>query len=308
MRPRFGRFRVGSHSLPLGRPRSREKDPSAGPAQARRDDGYALVAAVTSVLAFAYIAFQVLAADEGGIGAVSARIGQAKLSAAADAGIYFAVHALANPDRGARWSLDGRPHDLDFAGDQLTIVVEDERGKAPLAGLNDAQARALFAGGGATGDRLDALVTEFRNWQQDQDTTSEPATPSDEPVRHGPFRTVGELIGLKDMDPALLAKIAPAVTTFFEETGPFTPEHATPLAIATMNADIEEAETSDEQGGGLTPPPSPTEELGPDDFLQGHTVTVRVTARDRGGARTHRMAIVELTGDRQKPFWIRYVE
>jgi general secretion pathway protein K len=266
-----------------------------------------MVAAVTSVLAFAYIAFQVLAADEGGIGAVSARIAQAKLSAAADAGIYFAVHTLANPDRGSRWSLDGRPHDLDFAGDQLTIVLEDERGKAPLAGLNDAQARALFAGGGATGERLDALVTEFRDWQTEEDTSSGAApAPADQPVRHGPFRTVGELIGLKDMDPTLLARIAPAVTTFFEETGPFTPQHATPLAVAAMNADIEEAEAADEPGAGAAPS-SPTEEL-PDDNLQGHTVTVRVTAQDGSGARTHRMAIVELTGDPQKPFWIRYVE
>jgi hypothetical protein len=283
---------------------------SGGPAlrRARREEGYALVAAVTSVLAFAYIAFQVLAADEGGIGAVSARITQAKLSAAADAGIYFAVHALANPDRGARWSLDGRPHDLDYAGDAVTIVLEDERGKAPLSGLNDSQARALFAGGGATGERLDALVTEFHSWQtEDEATADAPVAASGQPVRHGSFRTVGELIDLKDMDPALLARIAPAVTTFFEETGPFTPEHATPLAVAAMNADIEEAEGSDQQGG-LTPTSQTAEELGPDDNLQGHTVTVRVTARDHSGARTHRMAIVELTGDPQRPFWVRYVE
>jgi hypothetical protein len=239
---------------------------------------------------------------------VSARIGQAKLSAAADAGIYFAVHALANPDRGARWSLDARPHDLDFAGDELTIVLEDERGKAPLAGLNDSQARALFAGGGATGERLDALVTEFRNWQvEDEASENAPAAAPGQPVRHASFRTIGELIGLSDMDPTLLARIAPAVTTFFEETGPFTPEHATPLAVATMSADIEEAPNSDQQDA-LTPPPQVAEELAPDDNLQGHTVTVRVTARDHSGARTHRMAIVELTGDPQRPFWVRYVE
>jgi general secretion pathway protein K len=269
------------------------------------------VAAVTSVLAFAYIAFQVLAADEGGIGAVAARINQAKLSAAADAGIALAVHALADPDRGARWSLDGGPHQADFAGDELTIILEDERGKAPLAGLNDAQARALFAGGGATGDRLDALVTEFRDWQTEADTVSNAAgPPSGSPVRHGPIRTIGELVGLKDMDPALLARIAPAVTVFFEENGPFLPEHASPLALATMNADIEEASSS---GSSLNSADSaaeqrPAEELAADENLQGRTVTVRVMARDRGGAQTHRMAIIELTGDSRQPYWIRYVE
>jgi hypothetical protein len=37
-------------------------------------------------------------------------------------------------------------------------------------------------------------------------------------------------------------------------------------------------------------------------------VTVRVTARDRGGAQTHRMAIIELTGDSNRPYWVRYTE
>lgn len=281
------------------------------PSGSRREEGYALVAAVTSVLAFAYVAFQVLAADEGGIGAVGARISQAKLSAAADAGIAIALQAVGDQDRGARWSLDGRPHQADFAGDKLTIVLEDERGKAPLAGLNDAQARALFAGGGATGERLDALVTEFRDWQTEGDTTLPNAGGASDgpPVRHGPIRTVGELIGLKDMDAALLARIAPAVTVFFEETGPFLPEHASPLALATMNADIEQA-TSPDQGGPRADSSleRPAEELSPDDNLEGHTITVRVTARDPSGAQTQRMAIVELSGDANRPVWVRYVE
>jgi len=273
------------------------------------EGGYALVAAVTSVLAFAYIAFQVLAADEGGVGAVAARIEQAKLSAAADGGIYFGIHALANPDRGARWSLDGRPHQIAFGGTDLTIVVEDERGKAPLQGLNDSQMRALFAGAGASGDRLSALVTEFRDSQTEEDTVARDAEAvSDTPVRHGLIRTVGELAGLRDMDPTLLARIAPAVTVFFEETGPFDANHASPLAIATMNADIEESSDGTTPSAASALIQGPAEELAADDNLQGHTVTVRVTARDRSGARTHRMAIIELTGDKQRPYWIRYVE
>jgi general secretion pathway protein K len=265
---------------------------------------------VTSVLAFAYIAFQVLAADEGGIGAVGARIEQAKLSAAADAGIYFGIHALANADRGVRWSLDGRPHEIAFGGVDLTIVVEDERGKAPLQGLNDSQARALFAGAGASGDRLGALVAEFRDWQTEEDTPeSDAEAASETPVRHGQILTVGELAGLKDMDPTILARIAPAVTTFFEETGPFDANHASPLAIATMSAEIEESPDGTEPPAANAPlPAAATEELAADDNLQGHTVTVRVTARDHDAARTHRMAIIELTGDKQRPYWIRYVE
>jgi hypothetical protein len=109
------------------------------------------------------------------------------------------------------------------------------------------------------------------------------------------------------MDPAMLARIAPAVTVFFEENGPFLPDHASPLAIATMNADIEETSNLLPSGANIAAGRA-AEELAGEDNLQGRTVTVRVTARDRGGAQTHRMAIIELTGDSHQPYWVRYAE
>jgi hypothetical protein len=269
------------------------------------------VAAVTAMAAFAYIAFQVLAADRGGLAIVGARIRQARLAAAADAGISLGLHGLAEDNPSNRWSIDGRARHVDFDGVDLAIVAEDERGKAPLAGLNDAQARALFAGAGADGARLDALVAEFRDWQTEDDrvrngppTAAELAAP---PIRHGPIATVGELAGLKDMDPSLLARIAPVVTVFFEESGPFEPRNAKPLAIAAMSA-----QSGVDAAAAATQPDinsqNPDEEITPDDHLVGRTITLRVTARDPDGAQTHRMAIVELTGDKARPYWIRYVE
>ena len=82
-------------------------------ANRRGERGYALVAAVAAVAAFAYIAFQVLAASQGGVAIVSGRLQQARLSAAADAGIALAVHNLATSDRTLRWSIDGRPRHVE---------------------------------------------------------------------------------------------------------------------------------------------------------------------------------------------------
>ena len=73
----------------------------------RKDAGYALVAAVTAVAALAYVAFQVLAADQGGVAIVRGRTQQAQLSAAADAGLYLAIHGLAIDDPADRWAIDG---------------------------------------------------------------------------------------------------------------------------------------------------------------------------------------------------------
>lgn len=279
-----------------------------------RDSGYALVAAVMAMTAFAYIAYQVLAVGQGAAAIASGRLEQATLSAAADAGISLAIHGLAADDRGARWSIDGGPRRLEFGGVDLTVTVEDERGKVNLsAGLSDDQARALFAGAGATGDRLDALVAEFHDWQNtdseaaDSDLNEPPGPGSGPAIRHGPVLTIGELGALKDMNRAIFDRIAPVSTVFFEDTGAFDASHAQPLAQAAMRADDlanpdeldNEAQIGNER---------PDEELAPDDNLIGRTLTIRAVASDSSGARTHRMEIIELTGDPARPYWIRYTE
>ncbi len=284
------------------------------PPDCTRDRGYALVAAVTAVAAFAYIAFQVLAAGRGQIAGVGARVEQAKLQAAADAGMMIAIHALGDPDPTRHGPLDGTFRRGDFDGTALAISVQDERGKVPLDGVNATQSRALFENAGASGPRVDALVAELTDFQfgdedSDSDTPAAPVAPGPYgTVRHGGFRTVGDLMALKDMDVALFERIAPAVTVFFEESGPFQPNNAGALARSTMTAeeqstpDLFARENADADQSGDAPPP-------PEDLdVIGRTLTVQVVAVDRRGARAHRMAIVELTGDSRQPYWVRYQE
>lgn len=279
-----------------------------------RDRGFALVAAVAAVGAFAYISFEVMAADRGVIAGVSARVEQAHLAAAADAGMMIAIHGLAQEDAAQRWAIDGRTRQILFDGVDLLVTVQDERGKAPLDGLNPAQSRALFEGAGAAGDRLDALVNELRDFQSAEedsstDTVAPPANAQGlaaAKIRQGGFRSVGDLMTLKDMDADLYARIAPAVTVFFEESGPFEPTHASPLASAAMAA--EELPSQDEQDAQQTEDNAQPAETIVDDNLIGRTLTVSVIARDRNKATTERSAIIELTGAKANPYWIRYVE
>ena len=91
------------------KPGRRLRRPSGSPSRSRRDAGYALVVAVVAVGAFAFIAYQVLAADRGVIASVSARVEQARLAAAADAGVMMAIHGVGQEDESQRWSIDGRP-------------------------------------------------------------------------------------------------------------------------------------------------------------------------------------------------------
>jgi general secretion pathway protein K len=294
----------------------------------RRDHGFAMVVAVAALGAFAFIAFEVLAADRGVIAGVSARVEQARLAAAADAGMMMAIHGIAQEDASQRWAINGHSREITFRGVDLLITVEDERGKAPLDGLNPAQSRALFEGAGASDDRLDALVDELRDFQSADDDQTGATNPTEAqglaaaPLRHGGFRTVGDLMVLKDMDANLYARIAPAVTVFFEESGPFERANASPLAAATMRA-TENDSPDEEQMAQSVDDEHPTESI-EDENMIGRSLTVNVVARGPGGVQTHRMAIVELTGSGDAvspggqppspggkvslPYWIRYVE
>ena len=258
-----------------------------------RDRGYALVAALVAVAAFGYIAFEVMAADRGQIVGVGARLEQARLEAAADAGLMLAVHNLGDADPTRHWPIDGRIEQTDFDGAPLTITIQDERGKVPLDGLNPSQSRALFEDAGASGDRLDGLVDELRDFQSgDQDLLANtPATPDQPaplpPARQGGFRIVGDM--------------------FFEESGAFEPNNAGALARAAMAAEDDPAPDPLAQESGLADQPS-VEETPEDVSLIGRTLTVIAVAHDGRGAQAHRMAIVELTGAKEAPYWIRYVE
>jgi hypothetical protein len=98
-------------------------------------------------------------------------------------------------------------------------------------------------------------------------------------------------------------------TTFFEENGPFDPRNASPLAKATMNADIiapEDPETLAQEAQAAEE--RPDEDIGSNDRYYGRTLTIRVTARAPDGARASRMAIVELTGAKANPYYIRYTQ
>jgi general secretion pathway protein K len=261
-------------------------------------------------MAFAYMAYEVLAADRGAIAAMSGRLAQARLGAAAEAGLAMAIHGLASEDLNARWSNDGRTRQLEFDGVDLSITVEDERGKASLSEMDNTQSRALFEGAGATGDQLDHLVAEFRDWQSDPAAGVDLSglifpTPDGRPIRHGPFRTVDELAELQDMTPQIFARVAP-VTTVAQDAGGFDADHAQPLAKAAMSADdLETPETADAEAAQANQ--HPEEEL-QTQTLVGDPLTIRVVARDRSGARAVRTEIVELTGDPMTPFWVRFTQ
>jgi len=275
-----------------------------------------MIAAVAGVAAFAFIAFETLAVHRGDIASVGGQLENAQLRESADAGLTAAIYGLSLTDTSQRWSIDGRPRTMRFGDTMLTIVVEDEHGKVPINRLNEDEIRQLFAAAGVKGDRLDVLVDSMQDWiDEDDDKRPHGAEAPDylaEGIkpRNSDFESIGEIALVKGMDAPLFAKIAPAITVFFGESGSFSIEDAQPLALAVMSdqtmgaADILERqrELAGERpalDSSSAPPPPPN--------LIGRPLTVRVLAHDAEGGSYERSSIVELTGSKT-PYWVRFVE
>jgi general secretion pathway protein K len=281
---------------------------------ARGDRGYAMVAAVAGIAAFAMIAFQTLAANRGAIASVTGQIENARLAAAADAGVAAAIYGLSIPDPKQRWTIDGRVRVVQFGGMALQIFVEDEHGKIPINRLNEDQVRQMFAAAGVSGKPLDTLVDCFEDWQ-DEDDDKRPdgaEAPDYLPLgikpRNGDIRTVGEMAVIKGMNEALYERLAPSLTVFFGETGSFSVENAQPLALAVLSGTSVNSPDVIERERELAGEKPALDTGAPPINLTGRPLTIRVSVRDAMGGAFVRDTIVELTGNKVTPFWIRYAE
>lgn len=272
-----------------------------------------MLAAIVGIAAFGFVSFEVLAENRGVIAEVRSETDRAKLLAACNAGMAAAIAGLADKDMTQRWAIDSRPRTIVFDGVQLTITVEDERGKIPLNGINEEQERRMFELVGVTGNRLNTIVDSLEDWQ-DSDSDKRPSG-SEAPAyadlgykpRNSALHTVGELRMVKGMDDATFALVAPSLTVFFGESGSFSDETAQIFALRVLSeVDENSPEILDRQRelAGQKPPFDLTKGT---QSLIGRTLTVRVEAR-QGDAYLKRSGIVQLTGYAPSPYWLRYLD
>ncbi|MBV8799962.1 MAG: general secretion pathway protein GspK [Alphaproteobacteria bacterium] len=278
----------------------------------RSDKGYAMLAAILGIAAFSFVSFEVIAENRGIISEVQAENERAKLAAACNAGMGLAIAGLAAKDKKQQWLIDGTKRSLMFDDVALTITVEDERGKVPLTGINEDQVRGLFAAAGVSGPRLSTLVDSYEDWL-DPDSerrvngaeVPQYASAGYKP-RNGGFHTVGELRMLNGMDDDLYARVSPAITVFFGETGGFSEGTSQILALEALSEvgpNSSDVRRRMQELSGQRP----ADDVRNPPFLIGRTLTVRVEAK-RAGAALTRAGIIELTGNPIDPVWMRYLD
>ncbi len=278
--------------------------------QRAEEKGYALIAAVVSIVLFALMALAVINSTRGPTLMVTAEADRARLLAAADSGVSLAIQGLLIRDPAQRWRIDKSVHHESLGNIQLDIMIEDERGKIALNLINKQQVERMFAAFGLQGVELETAIDGFMDWR-DEDFDERPRgsefaayAPRKIKPRNGELRTLGELALINGVGRALADRIAPIATVNFG-SGEFDPRFASPIAArvsADDEADADLAEFSTVLQAGRTirafrPPPSST--------LIGRLLTINVEARSGQVAHAQRKVIIELTGAEARPFVIR---
>lgn len=275
----------------------------------KSDEGFALLVAVVAMALVALMAAGLIVASRGSVDLAGAEAQRARLKAAADAGIVLAIRHLAMTERDRRWLPEGT-HRLAFNGASLAVQIEDERGKIPLNAIDPEETRRMFAILGMQGDALDAVTDAFLDWRdEDQDVRPHGAeaayyAPLGLHPRNGAFRSLDELLGVRGMTPAMLARLKRLATVIGAEGEGFDERYAQPIALRVMGAgDAAEIERAREIAGDR-----PALALSAADTLVGRGLTIRVEARDGQGGRYREAEIVQLTGRRHPAYLVRAID
>lgn len=284
-----------------------------------RDRGFAMIAVLLACAGLAGLAYDVLLQDRTAAVEADALYSRARLESAAASGLAVAAAALAAGGID-RWPIDGRPRTLEMDGARLAVAVEDERGKVainllnPLVDEEERAVRRLFAAAGARGAALDAVTDGFLDWRDDNgERRASGAEARDYAgaglrARDGDLTNVGELARIRGMTPALLARLRPAITIWFGESGGFVAETAPPLAREVqraLEADETRRDTQEVEGLDDYADPSAAAVAARDTNLRGRRLTVRVEATDARGGRVEHATVIELTGNPADPLWVR---
>lgn len=254
------------------------------------------------------MALSILSATRAGIVTGTAEVDQARAAAAADAGVAIALSGLLIDDPGARFPIDSTARTIDFAGAQVAVRVEDERGKVPLNLMDEPMATRLLTAYGIEGEPLKVMRDSLLDWL-DADEEKRPYGAEDAfyaPLgyrpRNGAFASVGELRRVRGFDAALVARMAPLLTVNFGR-GNFEPSHAQPIAIEIMMGDegsVDAIERRRELSGQKV-----AIDTTPAQNLVAHPLMISVIAQLPDGARAERHEIVELTGAPMRPYVVR---
>jgi general secretion pathway protein K len=277
--------------------------------------GWALVSVlwIVSILAMLAAATQALVSTS--YRGERQHLESAQADALFEAGVTRAVLGLVDIDAASRWRVDGIPKWFAFDGRTVRIAVQDELGRIDLNATDGSVLHTLFRSAGLDEDQTETIVDRILDWRSPTDlkrlhgATSADYAAAEYPYRprHGPFQTVDELKLVMGMTPSLFARVEPALTVYTKRPM-FDPNVAPREALLALPG-YDESRVEDILAARMQTLPSSegpsnsTGTINPAIGLGGRTFTIAMETRLRH-KRFTRTAVVELTGDNNRPYFV----
>ena len=242
--------------------------------------GLALVVVLWGVAALSLIAAAMAAAAISAAHVEHNAWTQLQVQTAADAGIQGAVLSLFDPDASNRSPLDGRERQISVLGTAVTVSIQDEAGRIDLNSAGRNLLRDYFKAAGASdADGLADRVVARRS-----------GAATENPQAAKPFQSVDELNFIPGMTPGLLSRVAPGLTVYSHS--PNFDMRVAPDGVLQVIPGVDQ-HGADVMIAGRHPGTAPI----------GHAFTVVADAQ-HGPARFSRRAVILLSGDPARPYWM----
>src|SRR6266404_5809447 len=215
--------------------------PCRSPAANRRDDGFALIVVLWTLVLIAFIVAHVTANGRTEVRIAGNMAADATAEAADDGAMAAAIFNLLDPNPAQRWPLDGSPHELRVGGSRVMVQLRDEAGRINPNSASPELLEALLGVAGSDPGSARQLALAIREWVTSAESGApqqgQPAAYRAAGLDYGPpgapLESMDELGRVLGMTPAILAAIRPHLTLF----GPAEPNplSADPIVAAALS-------------------------------------------------------------------------
>ena len=144
----------------------------------------------------------------------------ANARALAEAGVWLAVRDLLKPLAERQWRSDGISKSIKFAGNTISIRIQDESGKIDLNTAKQELIKGLFRSIKLNEDQIDCITYSILDWRDRDNLVRDcgaedadyRAANIDYEAKDGPFNSVEELRLVMGMSEEIFQLVKPALT------------------------------------------------------------------------------------------------
>lgn len=208
---------------------------------ARRDHGFALLLVLWSLVLLTLITTRLIAGGRSEVQLATNLRSATAAEMVADAAVHEAMFRFLDR-RTSGWAADGTARRIALPGGVAIVRIEDEAGRVNPNQASEALLRALLQAVGADAGTARSVAAAMMDWRS---MSAEPrqfgakapqyrAAGKDYAPPQAPFRSIGEVGLVLGMTPALLDRLTPYLTIYYE--GDPDPALAAPLVVAAIRA------------------------------------------------------------------------